>query len=307
MMPGMHGQAVFTFTIMHWMGSRPLKGGKMPCFRFPTSAFRFLPPLLLFLLPAVVSLPAQSINDFRESRFAFKVKQVDEFIDRFNHAPHTLARREHPGLTHRDNLLSLFDQEAPHWEASDIEAFAGQVLAQQARPVIGFYDDDWYASVDCTFRYGSKLREFTLILQNQRAANGGSKWVIVSILGRLEGVICEDIPRAVSTGQYLHPMSHAANFIELERAFEDRDNLHNYFDPWNQGMDFLAFKHALWDGTLKYEFNRGITYHFLQLDGWIFTLDYFLRDDPNTGWLISSLSRATPEEKARYRSINLNL
>ena len=307
------------------MGGRPAVGSTS--FRFPLSAFRFplsdfrLPlsafrfpisafltgALLFFLQWEATPLSAQSIGQGREYRFAFKVKQIDEFIDRFNHAPHTLARRQHPGLTHRENLLSLFDQRNPHWEAAEIENFVAQVLRQEEKPIIGFYDDHWYAEVECTFQCRGALREFTLILQNQVTPNGGSKWVIVSVLESLEGVICKDIPRAVSAHHYLHPMSHADNFVGLERAFDDRDNLANYFDPWNQGMDFLAFKHALWDGTLQYQFNRRVSYHFLQFDGWIFTLDYYARDDPNTGWLISSLSRATAEEKKRYRAQKLNL
>jgi len=263
--------------------------------------------VLLYLVPGAGSVSAQVIEDSRESRFAFKVKQVDEFIARFNHAPYALARQQRPNLTHRDNLLSLFDQQATYWVAADIESFVAQVLAYKEQPIIDFYDDNWYAEVECTFRCWGELREIKLILQNQLAPNGGSKWVIVSIIGNMEGIICQDIPASTSMRHYLHPMSHAANFIELERAFEDRENLYNYFDPWNQGMDFLAFKHGIWDGSLEYLFNRRVTYHFLQFDGWVFTLDHYSRDDPNSGWLISSLAKATATDKQAYRSKKLNL
>jgi hypothetical protein len=266
--------------------------------------YRFILPLLFFS----VVLRAQTIKDFRESNFAFKVKQIDEFIDRFNHSPYTLAVRQHSGLTHRENLLTLFDQEKEHWDHRLIERFVGEMLDFPEGKILDFYDPDWYVELKCSFLYRGSPQNFTLILQNQLGPNrGGSKWVIVAVLEPVEEIFCEDIPEAKSNAHYLHPMSHVTNFAGLERAFKDKENLQNFFDPWNQGMDFLAFKHGLLNGTLEFQYNRSITYHFLQLDNWIFTVDYFQRENPNSGWLISFLTEATKEDKHRYKAKKLNL
>ena len=263
----------------------------------------FIIPFLLFSL----TLHAQSINRFQEARFAFKVKQVDEFFQRFNHSPYSLAVQQNPGMTHREDLLSLFDQDRETWDYEMIEQFVGEVEASSGRKTIDFYDPDWYAELRCSFLYHGKPRIFTLILQNQLTKNGGSKWVIVSILESLDEIFFADIPPARNPGLYLHPMSHASNFIGLEQAFEDRENLYVLFDPWNQGMDFLAFKHGLYNGAAVFQSIQNITYHFIQLDNWILTLDYFPRQELNSGWLISDLSAASAADKNRDNAKKLNL
>ncbi len=263
--------------------------------------------LTFLLLLSGIPLFGQSISKGPEKVFAFKVKEIDEFIERFNHDPGTLARQQYPDLSHAADLYSLFDQENKNWNPRLVEAFVTTILQLPEKQKLDFYDSGWYAELNCTFSYREEPRQFTLILQNQLAPNGGSKWVIVSVLQPMQEVFCEDIPAAKSTSHYLHPMSHVTNFMELERAFEDKDNLQNFFDPWNQGMDFLAFKNSIREGILKYRSHQHLTYHFLQLENWIFTVDYFPRQDQNSGWLISSLSKASEEVKKRYLAEKLKL
>lgn len=263
--------------------------------------------LAIILLLFSISLQGQSIIGGPETEFAFKVKQIDEFINRFNHDPYTLAIRQNPGLTHQANLYSLFNQEDESWDFQIVEEFVEEMLRQPGSRILDFYDSGWYAELSCTFLYRGQPRDLTLVLQNQISPNGGSKWVIVSVVQPMKEIFCEDIPKAKNSSHYLHPMSHVTNFMELERAFEDKDNLQNFFDSWNQGMDFLAFKNGVLNGTLKYQSNHRITYHFLQLENWIFTVDYFPRRHLNSGWLISSLREASAEDKQRYLVEKLNL
>lgn len=255
-----------------------------------------------------VSLNAQSIKGSRESNFALKVKQIDEFIDRFNHAPHTLAVRNNEVSTHQENLLTLFDQEREDWDYQLLERFVKEMLRSRNAEILDFYDPDWYVELECSFLYRGAPRDFTLILQNQlERKKGGSKWVIVAVLEPIKEIFCEDIPDAKSSDHYLHPMSHVTNFATLESAFEDKENLQNFFDPLNQGMDFLAFKHGVLNGTLEYQYSGQATYHFLQLDNWVFTVDYFPRNQANAGWLISSLKEVTQRGKQQYKTEKLNL
>ncbi|MBA4053983.1 MAG: hypothetical protein C0490_04655, partial [Marivirga sp.] len=54
------------------------------------------------------------------------------------------------------------------------------------------------------------------------------------------------------------------------------------------------------DGQLKIEMINKITYHFLQLDGWIMSVNYVNRESKNSGWLIDVLKPATVQEKVNY-------
>ena len=98
-------------------------------------------------------------------------------------------------------------------------------------------------------------------------------------------------------------MSHATNFISLSRALRDKKNLPDYLDA-----DFLSypssksFVRALLKNQLEYLYVKNIRYHFLQIDGWIFTVNDYPRKSIHSGWLVSSLQKSTPEEKESYRS-----
>ncbi len=249
----------------------------------------FISFLLCFLGPIIFG---QLLGD-GSTIFTFKVKQVDEFIKRFNNDPKTLANQYkietggHP-LSRKENILSLFDHNKD-WNETLIKTFLKKTLSNKAATFVDFFDKDWYAKVNCTFSYKNKDQFVNLILQNQLQSNGGSKWVIVSIIENLAFPKCEDIPESHDPYTSLNPMSHATDFVALHKAFKDKQNLGNYFDEWNQQDEFIGFKHAILNETITFVQTNTITYHFLQLEDWVFTLNYYPRNSRNSGWLISDL------------------
>lgn len=97
-----------------------------------------------------------------------------------------------------------------------------------------------------------------------------------------------------------------------------------YFAPSVNGTDFMGVRLALNDqswtkekigklvgaesrmlrllseGKLKIESIGKITYHFLQLDGWIMTVSYVNRESKNSGWLLAALHQADNQQKVKY-------
>ena len=60
-------------------------------------------------------------------------------------------------------------------------------------------------------------------------------------------------------------------------------------------------------GRLKFVQVDSISYHLLQLPGWIVEVKCINRQDNNSGWLISRLMPADENEKINYLQRHLNI
>src|SRR5690606_9655863 len=86
-----------------------------------------------------------------ETFFSWEVKQIDEFIERFNNTDKTLIQEYHkkvdPGKEiNRERLIkSLFNAENRSWNFNDISTFIQKVNNDDQPVFLDFYDEDWYA------------------------------------------------------------------------------------------------------------------------------------------------------------------
>ena len=84
-------------------------------------------------------------------------------------------------------------------------------------------------------------------------------------------------------------------------ALGDSENLPDYFDKQVfSNSDGLAFYNAVLNKHIKLLYVKDIKYHFLQVPGWLFEVEYFQRPLLNAGWLINSLRKANRSEKAAF-------
>ena len=279
---------------------------------FPRSFIIISFSILLFNLPAQAQVIESSAE--REKMFVFEVKHIDEFMERFNFEQNSLiisyVKMNYPGVRIDKGSLvtNLFNRQNKNWIKSDVDSFFNQVISP-AHPVeLDFYSNRWYAEAVCVFMYKGKPAEVILVLRIQQVANGGAKWVITGAHSRALPIL--KTPAVSLTDKpgfkFLNPMSHATNFMSLSGALSDKSNIRDYLD--SGFFDYpasLAFINALLKNQLQYNYVKKITYHFLQVDGWIFTVNNFNRKSVNSGWLISRLQRATEQEKIAYRNLLL--
>jgi hypothetical protein len=263
-------------------------------------------------------ISAQQIesNSKRELNFVFEVKQIDEFFERFNNDEHSLlasyVKLKYPEvvITRMSLLESLFNDKVQDSGPELIREFCLQVSDSAKPAFIDFYNDDWYAEATCKFRWNGQVIDVVLLLKIRQEENGGSKWIIVSAFARRLALTDREVvfPHKTSCCKFLNPMSHATNFISLSRAFSDKTNFPDYLDD-----DFLeypsskSFVRALLRNQLEYLYVKEIRYHFLQVDGWIFTVDQYHRKSVHSGWLVSSLKKTNDEEKNDYRTALINM
>lgn len=259
---------------------------------------RSLVGMVLFL--GVTPVFGQSLY-LNNENFAFKVKQIDEFMDRFNAVPATpiqqYVREQYAidSLSRASLVLSLFNREDTSWNEQQVREFVTDVA--QSAAALDFYDRGWYAELNCAGRYKGRPEQFTLVLSLEVLRPGrGAKWVI-------EGVSADFLQLGYSQDRRraLNPGSYGTDFMGLVDALQDTANVRNYLNTRTQPSQLLLFFNKLCEGQLLFERVNTITYHFLQIDNWIFKVRDFNRDTANSGWLISELMKVTDVQKLQYR------
>lgn len=259
---------------------------------------------------------AQLLVDTKKENFAFEIKQIDEFIDRFNDTKGNLAEKywqeqhNNQGISRVDNLKSVFNLQNPKWNTEQLNTFINEMTNAKKPHYISFYDKDWYAELQCQFTYKGKAQKATLILENQVFPGKKSKWVVMSVKAPFLPSTCGDnkVPQSTDPTQCLNPMVHGTDFMGLRRAFENKQQLSNYFCHQCYAANLLdSFAYELYSGNLKLVQVDKVTYHFLELDNWIFTVEQFRRNNANSGWLISSLLPSNANVKYAYKANTLSL
>lgn len=272
--------------------------------------FRILLSLSCFSIAwSNVSSQIIESNSNREKMFVFEVKHIDEFIERFNNEERSLiisfVKMNYPGIViDRASLVTnLFNLQKKTWVKKNVDSFFNQVTNKENPVYLDFYSKNWFAEALCSFKYKGKPADVVLILMIQQESNGGSKWVIMSASSRYIPPAKKSITfLSEDRGmKFLNPMSHATNFMSLSTALYDKQHIWDYLDTgfvnYSSSKSFLQ---ALLKNQLEYQYVKQITYHFLQVNGWIFTVDRFRRKSINSGWLISKLWEATDESKIVY-------
>ncbi|MEM7658533.1 MAG: hypothetical protein AAF399_20575, partial [Bacteroidota bacterium] len=207
-----------------------------------------------------IALPGYAqLSPEEELNFALEVKQIDEFIERFNFDRSTLLlqylARNYPEMHwQRDDLLrSLFNSEGRDWDTTQIETFIQQVT-QSNRPVtLGFYQKGWFAELECNVIYNGKQEKPTLILEIHTEPDLAAKWTIRGVRADFLDISQENNLR------FLNPISHSTDFMGLRKAMGDTANLPSYtFEAFETDM-LSIFMYELQKGNLKFQQVNHIT------------------------------------------------
>lgn len=256
--------------------------------------------LAVFFLCFSSSARAQLYSGHEEN-FAYKVKQIDEFFERFNDdgtliKDYVFEHYDGMELSREDLLMSLFDMKSTQLEKEEVQQFL-QLVNDPENPVtLSFYDQDWYARVKCRVLYEGKERELLMLLCVQKEENGASKWAVHQVYGEFL-----NSPKGNNPNASLNPVSHATDFMGLSRAFEDPENLKAYLSSGFMDDQLSKFAIELQNNRISFQHVENISYHFFQVGGWLFSVENFQRPEKNSGWLISRLRQADAQEKKAFK------
>lgn len=238
--------------------------------------------------------PGHQQGDFGEETALYaETKQVNQFFRRFNAEEGRDGERfyeDHPQFHdpsfRRDYLDLLFDNASSQIARTDKQAFIDQVSDTNAPHFLDFHGKSWFAEVHTRFLYRGQEKPVVLFLRLE-ADRLGHKWVIDQVLF---DAYSKRIPPPREAGsEFLHPLSHELDFMNLAKVFRSSKDLAGYVaQDW--GPDPLTlFLLDIAEGNLVFRTVTDLRFHFLQVGGWYFTLEDVQRPGYNTGWLITEL------------------
>lgn len=261
-----------------------------------------LPLHLLFIL----NVDAQIIDNYLgdESTLYAQTKQVNQFFRRFNGEEDFKGERYYPQdkefrspALRKTYLDNLFNKENPYITRELKQEFLDKVMNPKKPVYLDFHGGEWFAEVTTKFEFRGIERYLTLFLELEKDTVG-SKWVITNVYFEPFTTLFADQDSLRTNGQkFLHPMSHELDFMNLVRAFQDRQSLEHYI-AWKYKPDYLTlFIYEYKLGNLKFNTITQVKFHFFQIDGWYFEISEYNRQGYNTGWLISTLMKITSQDK----------
>lgn len=261
--------------------------------------------LFLFSIFCLTSwgLQAQGISEYLgdESVLYAETKQVNQFFRRFNGEEDTEGNRYYKGdRDYRDTQLRqkylemLFDNQNKGVPGNLKKEFIQQVTSKSDPSFLDFHGGDWFAEVTATFIYKGKEQKATLFLKLQEE-EVGSKWIFTkAYFEPFARLFRSD---TTSKGNFLHPLSHELDFMNLRKVFQDKEKI-DLYTARGYHPDYLSvFLYEIKNSNLKFKTINNLKFHFFQVDGWYFQLSRFNRPGHNRGWLISDLVKVTPKEK----------
>ena len=258
------------------------------------------------LLTTGVVYGQETVALYNAERFAFQVKQIEEFIERFNNTDKTLIKqylRTHyqQEVSREDLVLSLFDHADREWKEEETRQFLEEVVDNNEPPYLSFYDHDWYAKVICQANYLGQNTSFDLVMGViTNPEDSTVNWEVRSLHADFM-----DAHEEVHFSTLLPPNGHGTNFLGLRRIFMDPLHYVDSTRSENNAMNRLL--QLAQRDALEFTGVKAVSYHFLQLHHWIIRVEEFDRKEANNGWLISDLIPADAEEKQAYRHQQLYL
>ncbi len=250
-----------------------------------------------------------------EALFNYEVKEVEEFIERFNDDSDSYFRKVCKEkkieftFSRQQMIYSLLNLENKKIQSdtSLLNDFINKSTAVAKPTFLNFTDNNWFAEANAIVLCKEKLYSVPVILHVQSKKNDWAKWMIASC-GNLKPVVDKSnakpddyLLNQVPT--YIPTSSCATNFVDLNYVFNSKEVDSNFFDNayinCPQGKKFLS---QIKSSQIQFLYVKDIVYHFYNVDGYIFDVEQFERESWNSGWLINKCWKATQAEKAK--SIN---
>jgi len=275
----------------------------------PTGGLRVKPAMtfiitMLLLLPVAVAQKNQQIGQvvYDESLFYAEVKQVNQFFRRFNNEENAMGvRYADKAPEFRNNelrkpfLVSLFDRQGFSIPTETRDAFLKEVTNDKKPLYLDFFGDRWYAELTTTFLWNGEQRTILLYLKIE-SEHQGYKWVISNVEVPEFDKLYREVNEEERIGIFLHPMSHEIDFMNVSNAFQDVDKIGCYIGTNFKPNHLSLFIDAMRKQNISFVSVNHVKFHFLQLDGWWFEINYLNRSDVNSGWLITNMLKISNKD-----------
>lgn len=259
--------------------------------------------------------------------FALNIKTIDDFFDRFDFRENTAFRKflskEYPQLTYtrKSFIPILFNQKGETVLEEDKKKFIEQVTDSINPKFLNYSDTSWFAELTCKVNYLGNPKNLTLILKVEGTEDNLYSWTIVSAkadflklkptkadstLLKTKDLCCVSGVNKSST-YFLTPISHGIDFTNVDNVFMNNTHINDYIYSGPRSFELCKLISLVKQSKVKFGQIDNIAYYLFQIDGWVLKIDYFNRNDYNSGWLISRLIKVNNQEKDIFKLKNLNI
>lgn len=230
-----------------------------------------------------------------ESELQFKVKQIDEFMHRFNY---DITYNGKKPTIHTDsikykenrvkNMLTLFNLDKYMDKNKKPKKLAADLIeyAIENNSKLSFTDSTWTAIVKCWGLYQGQKRNINLYLNVERIKNVEYKWVINKVDGKMFEVLKDTIDFKV----FISPAEHGIGFISLPSTIEMNTQKIASLDYKEHKNDKLSiFNYLIASKALKITSIEKVIYRYI-LGKYSFDVERIEKEKSyNKGWLINDI------------------
>lgn len=219
--------------------------------------------------------------------FRLRVKQVEEFMRRFNLEEKNELFESELDYTKRMryNLTALFDYEILEARKGDVVEFVETVLQDSVK--LHFTDSTWNAIAECSAIYENQETEVTLTLGVEHVSDYMYKWVIQDAKGKILRLPVQK----ENPGLKISPTDNEVNFMSLNHiTTSESKNIRQYGAKGNSIDELSSFCALVYAGKLRINHVKDLSYVF-HIHDYEFVVRHFMRDALNSGWLISEFRK----------------
>ncbi|MBN1198032.1 MAG: hypothetical protein JXA23_01680 [Bacteroidales bacterium] len=262
-----------------------------------------LPVILILLISSFISYTQVRTYLGDESMLYAQTKQINQFYRRFNGEEDVTGKRlyetnvdYHSTKLRTKYLNILFDLSSPLITKDAKEIFILDVNNKKTPLFLDFHSNDWFAEVSSEFTYNRQPLHVLLYFKLEKERQG-YKWVLSNVYCSAFEHYFNHVGDSISGENFLHPMSHELDFMNLRKMFATPANIGYYIEKEYHPDPLTLFLKEYKDGNLKFVSTNHVKFHFFQIPNWYFEVAYFNRSQNNSGWLISNLVRINDQEK----------
>lgn len=231
---------------------------------------------------------------FKEDLLKGRVKQMDEFISRFNMDETWDGKKitDKSDLEYRKKYIkTLFDHDkyrnTDGTFSSVVEKFVNDVADNGYE--IHYEDSTWTAEVKCNASICDKKLSIVLYLQTHQLGKNEYVWIIKDVRGDLFSSMFDKSTKRKAQ-LFISPMEHEIGFIGiLDKSYKGADLSRMVVaDYTNSRISMLIM--LLESGLLNLNTIQHVSFHFSSVPGWKFAVNRKEKKGSyNTGWLITEI------------------
>ena len=230
-----------------------------------------------------------------ETELQFKVKQIDEFMQRFNYditydGKKPTAQKD--SIKYKENrvknMFTLFNldkymdkNKKPKKLAADLIEYAIQNDCK-----LNYTDSTWTAILKCWGIYQGQKRIINLYLNVEKIKDVEYKWVI----SKVDGKMFDTLKDTIDTKVFISPAEHGIGFMSLPTTIGTNAHLVSSLDYKGHKNDNLSiFNYLIANKALKITSIEKVSYHYI-LGKYCFDVERIEKEKSyNKGWLINNI------------------